>query len=305
MAPMSTVSRSTRNGVDVELDLRDDGTATKRPKTAFVLGGGGNLGAVQVGMLQALLDRGIVPDVVVGCSVGSLNGAAIAGNPTSEGAEHLGNVWSALDGTDIFSGSNLSSIWSLVRRGPSLSTNEGLRRLLRDASPITSFEEAVVPLHVVATSLATGDERWFTSGSIVDPILASAALPAVFPPIAIDGELHVDGAVVNNVPISRAAAVGAERVYVCHVGNFSRPRSDPKRPIDVLLQSFSIARNHRFQSEATRRWPDIELIVLPGVDPGKLGRNDFRRTGELIRRGRESAGDFLDRADATSAALRT
>ena len=281
--------------MDVDLDLRESNGASGRPKTAFVLGGGGNLGAVQVGMLQALLDRGIVPELVVGCSVGALNGAAIAGDPTREGAERLGDVWCGLDGASLIGGSsNLSSIWSLLRRGSSLSSNDGLRRLLHDASPITTFEEAVVPLHVVATSLETGDERWFTSGSVVAPILASAALPAVYPPIEIDGELHVDGAVVNNVPISRAVDQGAERVYVCHVGNFTRPRGEPKRPIDVLLQSFSIARNHRFQSEHTRSWPDIELIVLPGVDPGKLGRNDFRRTPELIRRGRESAGRFLD-----------
>jgi len=281
--------------VDVDLDLRDSNGASRRPKTAFVLGGGGNLGAVQVGMLQALLDRGIAPELVVGCSVGALNGAAIAGDPTREGAERLGDVWCGLDGASLIGGgSNLSSIWSLLRRGQSLSSNEGLRRLLDDASPITTFEEAVVPLHVVATSLDSGDERWFTEGSIVAPILASAALPAVYPPIEIEGETYVDGAVVNNVPISRAVAMGAERVYVCHVGNFSRPRGEPKRPIDVLLQSFSIARNHRFQSEHTREWPEIELVVLPGVDPGKLGRNDFRRTPELIRRGRESAGRFLD-----------
>ena len=273
------------------------------PKTAFVLGGGGNLGAVQVGMLQALLDRGITPDLVVGCSVGALNGAAIAGDPTAAGAERLGAVWCGLSGRDIFSGSSLSSLWSLARRGHSMGSNDGLRKLLSDAAPIATFEEAKVPLHVVATSLETGDERWFTTGSIVDPILASAALPAVYPPIEVDGELHVDGAVVNNVPISRAATLGADRVYVCHVGNFSRPRSDPKRPIDVLLQSFSIARNHRFHADVAREWPGIELIVLPGVDPGKLGRNDFGRTRELIRRGREAAGAFLDREGAMPRAL--
>jgi NTE family protein len=281
--------------VGVDLDLRESNGATRRPKVAFVLGGGGNLGAVQVGMLHALLERGIAPDLVVGCSVGALNGAAIAGDPTLEGAERLGDVWCGLDGASLIgSGSNLASIWSLLRRGQSLSSNDGLRRLLHDASPIKTFEEAVVPLHVVATSLETGDERWFTTGSIVAPILASAALPAVYPPVDIDGELHVDGAVVNNVPISRAVALGAERIYVCHVGNFTRPRGQPKRPIDVLLQSFSIARNHRFQSEHTRPWPDVELVVLPAIDPGKIGRNDFRRTPELIRRGRESAGRFLD-----------
>lgn len=288
--------------MDVDLDLREANGGEKRPKTAFVLGGGGNLGAVQVGMLQALLDRGITPDFVVGCSVGAVNGAAIAGDPTPAGAERLGEIWCNLDGASLIGGSNLASIWSLLRRGRSLSSNAGLRQLLLDASPISTFEEAVVPLHVVATSLETGDERWFTTGSIVDPILASAALPAVYPPIEVDGELHVDGAVVNNVPISRAVALGAERVFVCHVGNFARPRGEPKRPIDVLLQSFSIARNHRFQSEVSRSWPGIELVVLPGVDPGKIGRNDFRRTRELINRGRDCTARFLDKESTPTGA---
>lgn len=271
-----------------------------RPQTAFVLGGGGNLGAVQVGMLQALLDRGVTPDVIVGCSVGAINGAAIAGDPTPAGAKRLAAVWCDLRGTDLFPSTGLSSLWALAKRGAAMGTNDGLRRLLSDSVPFDLFEEAAVPLHVVATSLATGDERWFSSGPMVAPILASAALPAVYPPVDIDGELHVDGAVVNNVPISRAAALGATRVYVCHVGNFNRPRSEPKRPIDVLLQSFSIARNHRFQSEIAQVWPGLELVVLPGVDPGRLGRNDFRRTRELIRRGRDAAGAHLDGAVAAT-----
>lgn len=286
------------------MNVRFLNSGRKTPRTAFVLGGGGNLGAVQVGMLQALLDRGITPDVVVGCSVGALNGAAIAGDPTSEGAERLGSVWCGLDGSTMFAGSNLSSLWSLAKRGTSIGNNDGLRRLLMEAVDFDTFEEAVVPLQVVATSLATGDERWFFSGPIVEPILASAALPAVYPPVEIDGELHVDGAVVNNVPISRAAALGAERVYVCHVGNFTRPRSEPKRPIDVLLHSFSISRNHRFRSDVAHEWPGLEMIVLPGVDPGSLKRNDFRRTRELISRGREAAGTYLDNAGASEDAVR-
>src|SRR5687768_8756569 len=164
----------------------------ERGRTAFVLGGGGNLGAVQVGLLQALLDRGTQPDLIVGCSVGALNGAAIAGDPTVKGARHLASVWSKLSGNEIFAGSNITSLWSLARRGAALGTSDGLRKLLSDTVRYERFEDAAVPLHVVATSIATGDERWFSSGPIVDPILASAALPAIYPPVVIDGDLHVD-----------------------------------------------------------------------------------------------------------------
>jgi NTE family protein len=271
----------------------------RHPRTAFVLGGGGNLGAVQVGMVRALLERGITPDVILGCSVGALNGAAIAGDPTVEGADRLVDRWRSLNGPDIFPTSGLTSVVSLLRRGRhALGSNDGLRRLIHECVDYRQFEETVVPLHVLATSLSTGGERWFHSGPITEPILASAALPAIFPPVEIEGELLVDGGVVDNVPIARAVELGAERVYVCHVGNFDRPRPAPKRPVDVLLQSFSIARNHRFSAEAARAWPGVELIVLPGVDPGTLHRGDFRRAPELIDLGYEAAVGHLMEQDA-------
>jgi NTE family protein len=143
--------------------------------------------------------------------------------------------------------------------------------------------------------LDTGRERWFGSGPIVEPVLASAALPAVLPPVEIDGELFIDGAVVDNVPISRALHHGCERIYVMHVGNFTRPRPRPQRPIDVLLQSFSIARNYRFLAEANGAAPEgVEIHTLPGIDPGHIKRNDFSRTRELIERAAHAAGAFLD-----------
>ena len=271
------------------------------PKTAFVLGGGGNLGAVQVGMVRALLEQGITPDLILGCSAGALNGAAIAGDPTVDGADHLAKVWSSLHGTDVFPPSGLTSVVALLRRGRhSLGSNDGLRRLIETMLDYRTFEEAKVPLQVVATSLATGVERWFSVGPIVEPILASAALPAVYPPVEIHGELHVDGGVVDNVPIARAVALGAERVYVCHVGNFHRPRPTPKRPVDVLLQSFSIARNHRFSTDVNRPWPGVELVVLPSVDPGPMSRGDFRRAPELIDLGYEAAVGHLAEKDGTA-----
>ena len=115
----------------------------------------------------------------------------------------------------------------------------------------------------------------------------------MFPPVVVNGEAYIDGGVVDNVPISRALALGARRVFVLHVGNFARPRSLPKRPIDVLLQSFSIARNHRFLAETDEPPPDVELVVLPGVDPGRIRRNDFSRSRDLMDRAYAAARDFL------------
>src|SRR5438105_1651698 len=233
------------------------------PVTAFVLGGGGNLGAVQVGMLRALVERAIVPDVAIGCSVGALNAAGLAADPTLGGVARMRDVWLHLDGDELWPAGRITGLWMLGRKGQAIQPNTGLRSLIERALPYKRLEDAVIPVHVNATSLETGRGHWFTTGPAVEAILASAALPAVFPPVVVGGEAYIDGGVVDNVPISRAVALGARRVYVLHVGNFSRPRQLPRRPIDVLLQSFSIARNHRFLAETDDPPSGVEVVVLP------------------------------------------
>ncbi|MEY2475703.1 MAG: hypothetical protein QOG87_1018 [Actinomycetota bacterium] len=270
--------------------------------TAIVLGGGGNLGATQVGMLRALLERGVEPTVLIGCSVGALNAAGLAADPTMAGVDRLEQIWRELDGEAIVAPGRLSALWLMTRKYRALQANDGLRKLLETSLPFRSFEEARVPLHVVATSMRTGGERWFSQGPVVEPILASAALPAVFPPVEINGELLIDGAVVNNVPISKAVEVGATRIYVLHVGNFERPRRAPKRPLDALLQSFSIARNFRFQQETEQPPSGTELIVLPGIDPGTVKYNDFGRSRELIEKAYRATATWLDAGHLRAAA---
>jgi NTE family protein len=272
-------------------------------RTAFVLGGGGNLGAVQVGMLRAVIEAGIEPDVVVGCSVGAINGAAIAADPTVEGAIRMADLWLSLDDDSLFPTGRLSRLRLLSRRSTGLVSNDGLRGVLEHGLAAHRFEDTKVPLHVVATSLRTGREVWFSRGPIIEPILASAALPAVLPPVAIGGEWLIDGGVVDNVPVNRALDLGAMRIVVFHVGNFDKPRPLPKRPLDVLLQSFSIARNHRFVRDLDIVPPDVELIVLPGVDPGGLRYNDFRRSAELIEKGYASAASALAARSASATSV--
>ena len=235
-------------------ELRPEGATSRSgsgPRTAYVLGGGGNLGAIQVGMLKALVERDIFPDALFGCSVGAINAAALAADPTVEGVLALCDIWSGLESDVVCSPGRLSGLLLLTRKYRSLQSNDALRRLLEANIPYRRFDEAAVPVSVVATSLRTGRDQWFSEGQIIPAVLASAALPAVFPPVDIDGESYVDGGVVDNVPISQALAGDFDRVYVLHVGNFARPRPEPKRPLDALLQSFSIARNYRFQTETS------------------------------------------------------
>lgn len=276
---------------------RHDGAAanpTGAPHTVFVLGGGGNLGAIQVGMLKAVIERGVIPDAVVGCSVGALNAAAVAADASPVGMERLTEIWLSIKEDVICPAGRLSGIRLLTHRGQSLQPNDGLRRLLERWLPWGTFEEFPKPFHVVATSLTTGHDRWFSSGPVVEPILASAALPAIFPPVEIDGELLIDGAVVDNVPISRALMLGATRVVVFHVGNFERPRPLPRKPLDVLVQSFSIARNNRFLREVADPPDGVELLVPPSVDPGRVRYDDFRHSRRLVNIGYAGTATWLD-----------
>lgn len=266
----------------------------RRPRTAWVLGGGGTLGSMQVGMLQALVDRRERPDAVFGCSVGSLNGLAMAADPTEAGVERLRRIWLEIDEADVFPSSRVNGPWMLLRRGLSLYPDHGLRDLIHRCAPYDRIEDYPIPFECVATDLHRGTARWFDQGPVERPVLASCALPAAFPPVEIEGVTYIDGAVVDNVPISRAVAQGFDRIVVLHVGNFERPRPRPKRPIDVLLQSFSISRNHRFSHEVANPPAGVELIVLPGVDPGSVKRTDFSRGPELISRAHAAAAAYLD-----------
>jgi NTE family protein len=267
----------------------------QKPRTAFVFSGGGNLGAIQVGQVRALLERGIVPDAVVGCSVGALNGAAIAGNPTLDEANRISQIWKSLTRDDIFPSTGRGrGPWLYVRNGTSAYSDLGIRRLIQQFLGFARFEDAKVRFAVVTTSLRTGAERWWETGDVRLPLLASAALPGAFPPVDIDGETYIDGGVVNNIPISKAFDMRAKKVYVLDVGNLEKERPAPKRPYDVLMQAVSIARAHRYRSERDNVPDGVEMVRMPSIDVGKLRYDDFSRSAELIERSYRASCSFLD-----------
>lgn len=273
-----------------------------RPRVAFVLGGGGNLGAMQVGQLRALIERGIVPDAVVGCSVGALNGAAIAGSPTVEETNRLADLWKGLGRHDIFpSPSRTRGPWLFLRHGLSAYSDDGLRNVLARWLRFSTFDEATVPFFAVATALRSGLERWFNTGELVPALLASTALPGFLPPVTIDGEDYIDGGVVNNVPISKAFDLGCKRVFVLDCGNLEREPKAARRPYDVLMQAISVARAHRFRAELNNVPEGVELVRMPVVDAGRLKFDDFSRSSELIERAHRVSAAFLDKTQLLTA----
>lgn len=255
----------------------------RRPSpVAFVLGGGGNLGAVQVGMLRALVEHEVAPDLIVGCSVGAVNGVAFAQDPSLVGVAKLEQLWRTLDGKEIMRSRWVPPAVQVARRGVAIADNDGLRRALEAALAVERFEDLAVPFECVATDVDAAREVWFSSGPLVEPILASAALPSVYPPVEIDGVRYIDGAVVNDIPVSRAVELGARRLYVLHVGSFDRPLPSPRRPVDMAVQAYWIARRHRFHRDLATLPKGVEAVVLPPGDPPRIRFDDFTRSRELI-----------------------
>jgi NTE family protein len=263
-------------------------------RVAFVLSGGGNLGALQVGMLRALLEHDIVPDLLVGCSVGAINGAGFADDPTPAGVDHMEEVWRALEGSNLLPSGWLPNAVALARRGEAVHDHQGLRSMAEDSLRSTTFEELTLPFQCVATDVVGVREVWFSSGPLVPALLASAALPAVYPAVEIDGVRYLDGGIVDDVPVSRAVELGATTIYVLQVGSFSRPRPEPRRPLDVAIQSYWIARHYRFKRDLVNMPEGVEVHVLPAGDRPRMRFNDFTHTGTLIDGAYAATSAYLD-----------
>lgn len=268
---------------------------------AFVLGGGGHLGAYEVGMLRALLERGILPDLVVGTSVGALNGAAVAAEPTQETVDRLQAVWPRLGKEGVFD-SRFGGAGTLLLKGTHLHSNEPLRRLIDRLLPVKTFEELAVPFQCVAASIERAAEHWFSEGPLADAILASAAVPGLLPPVRIGGEHFVDGGIVNSIPIGRAAQLGATELYVLHVGRIERPLRPPRNPIQVATVAFEIARRHRFAHDLATLPKGVVAHVLPTGEEetrrmealSQLRYRQFSRIPERIERAHRAAAAYLD-----------
>jgi NTE family protein len=267
----------------------------RRSRTAFVLSGGGNLGAIQVGQLKALTEHGIVPDLVLGCSVGALNGAAYARAPTRAGVRRLEDLWQDVESPTLMPSSRIPSAVQLLRRGASLHDNAGLRHTIDTMlGGRERFEDLALRFQCVATDVETAMERWFTEGELVPAILASAALPAVYPPVEIGSHRYLDGGVVDNVPIARAVELGCTLVYVLHMGPHGRPDADIRRPLDGALMAYWLARNSRFARDLAALPAGVDAVVLPPGRRPDLRYDDFSQTAMLVEQGYENTLRFLD-----------
>lgn len=268
--------------------------------TAFVLSGGASLGAVQVGMLRGLADAGTTPDLIVGTSVGALNGGWIASRPDGAGLDALADLWRSLSRNDVFPTRPILGLLGFLGRRPNLLPNSGLRRLLTDHLEFSRLQDAPIPLHVVATDVLSGHDVLLSSGDAVEAILASAAIPAVFPPVKINGRYLIDGGVVNNTPLSHAIALGADRVWVLPTGYSCALAKPPRGALAMGLHALNLAINQRLAVDIARFEDSVDLRVIPQPCPIGISPVDFSHSGELIERSDTRTREWLAKPRSTT-----
>lgn len=263
---------------------------------AFVLTAGASLGAAQVGMLQALAEHGIWPDFVLGSSVGALNAAWIAAHPEPRQLDGLARLWRGLKKEHFFPRRRLTGAFNLRGRSDHLVSPDGLRAVIENHLPIRRLEEASIPLYVVATDLFSGREVVLSRGDAVNALLASAAIPGIYPPVRVAGRELIDGSVANHAPVSQAVALGADSVYVLPTGHASTLPESPRSALGIALHALSMLVQQRLYAdiEAIGLLEDqVELRVLLPRRPPAVWPADFGHADELIRQSRESTAAFL------------
>jgi NTE family protein len=268
--------------------------------TAFVLGGGGRWGAVEVGMLQALEEAGIRPDLILGTSIGAFNGSVIARETGPAGVKRLIDLWSEIASSDMFTSRLIDRIKNLAALRPAIHDTSELGRMLqRIHGEGAKIEDLVIPFQCVASSIEKSAEHWFTEGPLVEALLASSAIPVLLPPVEIGGEHFYDGGLVNSIPIDRAIELGATTIYALQVGRIEASLRPPDRLHEAALISFEIARRHRFSTQFQKLPKEVDLHLLPSGNPvqfddrRQLRWRDTGSTLELIEGAHGATSHYL------------
>ena len=272
------------------------------PRIAFVLSGGGSLGAMQAGQLLALFEAKITPDLVIGVSAGALNGAAIAHQPTIAMAEQLATIWRGLRREDIFRGSRDERAWHLLRHHPHLYRSDGLLDLVKRFLPLDDLAQLSIAFEAGTVNIDEARVDFHSTGNPRHVLVASASLPGVFRPVVIDGSRHVDGGIAVNLPIQRARDLGAALIFAfdCRAGTKHHIPADLSA-LGVLTSSIAVAREIL---TPTHEHPSV--VRLPAPDTRGIGMYDFSHGAQLVSRGYELVREFLQvHPELTSLASRS
>ena len=262
--------------------------------TAFVFAGGSSLGATQVGMLKALVGRGIVPDFVVGSSAGAINAAYFAWRPTPAGVSEMEMLWRNLRSEQIFSTSPWRSLWRLMRRRDHVVAPDGLRAVLEATFAGRQLEAGGLPCCIITTDVLSGCEYRIRSGHVVPALLASAAIPGVFPPVLLHGRHLVDGGVTSHTPIAAALDLGAGTIYVLPTGYSCALPTPPRTALGTALHGLNLLIVQQLK-DAIRHCRDrADIRVVPPPCPQDVSPHDFSRAAEQIDRAEALTEQWLD-----------
>jgi NTE family protein len=262
------------------------------PKTAFVFAGGGSFGAIQVGMMHALAANGISADMVVGSSVGALNGAYYAGDPTLKGVLQLETIWRGLRRQDVFPvtwHTMLGFIW----RRDFLISHDGIRKLIDDHLPYRNLEEAKLPIHIVTTDTVSGDSVVLSEGPAAQAIIASTAIPGAFAPVRYKDLYLADGAISSNTPIKVAVAKGARRLIILPTGYACATQTPPVGAVANALHALTLLIARQLVTELEDIAPEIEYFVVPPLCPLVGSPYDFSKTSEHIEHAIQNTDAWL------------
>ena len=266
--------------------------------TAFVLSGGGSLGAVQVGMLQALADHGVVPDMLVGTSAGAMNAAWVAGHGMSaDSLAGLADVWTGLRRQDVFPLDPREALRGLFGRSPAVVSSARLHRLVSAYAGIATLEDALVPVHLVTADLISGQTVTLSAGPLVGGVLASAAIPGIFPPVARDGRHLVDGGVARDTGVAVAVDLGATLVYVLPAGTPCALPAPPTSAVGTALHALTLLIEQRLAGDVARFSGAATIKVLPPLCPLATSAFDFTQAASLIAHSRSASEDWISSGD--------
>lgn len=261
----------------------------------FVLSGGANLGSVHVGMLTALLETGVKPDIIVGTSIGAVNAAYLAAEPSLSQVDSLRELWCGARAREIFPLNPVKNARALFREGALFSAH-GWRHFLEERLPYRSFEDASVPLRITATDYEEGKSELFESGSVIDAVMASTALPGVFPPYRIDDRWYIDGAISDQLPLKSALEAGADTIYVMAV-SVPSPPSGRRSPLSILRHSLTILLYPRIRLDALDlpggARTSVRIIQVPSVKT-EVSLWDMSRHDDLISTAYDVTKEFLE-----------
>ncbi|MFE9401765.1 patatin-like phospholipase family protein [Streptomyces sp. NPDC006530] len=277
-------------------DIPPTASSEAAPRTAFVLGGGGKLGGYQVGMLRALFERDIVPDLVFGTSVGALQGALLAKNPTRAVCDQLAELWRELLGRRVMAVTVRGVLANAFGRHPAFASMDALREVVRPyLGEGTRIEDLALPYQCVASSIERAAARYFDSGPLLPAVLASCAIPGLWAPVRIGDEHYVDGGIVETAPVSRAVAYGATTVYVLRMRQRERPLRPARWPWQIGPTVFEISRRHRLAQILSSHPPGVRVHILPSGEAGAESSDVALRAGpreELALNQRRAAAGY-------------